>query len=112
MSTSTTRRSPPLSSAASRESTCSRPMVCGMGVIAFWSMAELVLHLERLGYVERVADPSDRRAKLVRATPRGGQLYAIAREVVAELEAEWTRRLGKAKMRQLRALLEELNAAL
>jgi hypothetical protein len=47
-----------------------------------------------------------------RATPRGGQLYAIAREVVAELEAEWTRRLGKAKMRQLRALLEELNAAL
>jgi len=76
------------------------------------SMAELVLHLERLGYVERVPDPSDRRAKLVRATARGGQLYAIAREVVAELEAEWTRRLGKAKMRQLRALLEELNAAL
>ena len=31
------------------------------------SMAELVLHLERLGYVERVPDPSDRRAKLVRA---------------------------------------------
>jgi DNA-binding MarR family transcriptional regulator len=66
----------------------------------------------RLGYVERVPDPSDRRAKLVRATPRGRQLYAIAREVVVELEAEWTRRLGKAKMRQLRELLEELNAAL
>ena len=76
------------------------------------SMAELVAHLERLGYVERVADPSDRRAKLVRATPRGKQLYAIAREVVAEIEAEWTRRLGKAKMRQLRELLEELNAGL
>jgi DNA-binding MarR family transcriptional regulator len=76
------------------------------------SMAELVAHLERLGYVERVPDPSDRRAKLVRATPRGKQLYAIAREVVAEIEAEWTRRLGKAKMRQLRELLEELNAAL
>jgi DNA-binding MarR family transcriptional regulator len=76
------------------------------------SMAELVAHLERLGYVARVPDPSDRRAKLVRATARGKQLYAIAREVVAELEAEWTRRLGNAKMRQLRALLEELNAAL
>jgi DNA-binding MarR family transcriptional regulator len=76
------------------------------------SMAELVAHLERLGYVERVSDPSDRRAKLVRATPRGKQLYAIAREVVAEVEAEWTRRLGKAKMRQLRELLEELNAVL
>jgi DNA-binding MarR family transcriptional regulator len=76
------------------------------------SMAELVGHLERLGYVERVPDPSDRRAKLVRATVRGRQLYAIAREVVAELEAEWTRRLGRAKMRRLRALLEELNAGL
>ena len=76
------------------------------------SMAELVAHLERLGYVERVPDPSDRRAKLVRATPRGRQLYAIAREVVAEIEAQWTRRLGKPKMRQLRELLEELNAGL
>jgi DNA-binding MarR family transcriptional regulator len=76
------------------------------------SMAELVAHLERLGYVERVPDPSDRRAKLVRATPKGKQLYAIAREVVAEIEAEWTQRLGKTKMRQLRALLEELNDGL
>jgi DNA-binding MarR family transcriptional regulator len=76
------------------------------------SMAELVAHLERLGYVERVPDQSDRRAKLVRATPRGKQLYEIARDVVAEIEAEWTRRLGKAKMGQLRALLEELNAGL
>ena len=76
------------------------------------SMAELVVHLERLGYVERVPDPSDRRAKLVRATPRGRQLYKIAREVVTEIEADWTRRIGKAKMRQLRRLLEELNAAL
>jgi DNA-binding MarR family transcriptional regulator len=76
------------------------------------SMAELVARLESLGYVERVADPSDRRAKLVRATRRGKELYAIAHEVVAELEAEWTRRLGKAKMRQLRALLEELNEEL
>src|SRR5919198_2971168 len=47
------------------------------------SMAELVAHLEELGYVERVPDPSDRRAKLVRATDRGRELYAIARDVVA-----------------------------
>ena len=76
------------------------------------SMAELVAHLERLGYVERVRDPSDRRAKLVRATPRGNELYAIAREVVAEIEADWRKRIGKAKMRRLRELLEELDAVL
>ena len=76
------------------------------------SMAELVVHLERHGYVERIPDPGDRRAKLVRATPRGSEVYAIAREFVAELEAEWAARLGKLKMRRLRELLEELNAAL
>src|SRR6478609_4781033 len=53
------------------------------------SMAELVAHLERHGYVERVPDPGDRRAKLVRATARGRELYAVAREVVAEIEDEW-----------------------
>jgi len=80
--------------------------------VAKQSMGELVAHLERHGYVERVADPADRRAKLVRATPRGREVYAIAREVVAELEARWTTHLGAARMRQLRALLEELNAGL
>ena len=74
-------------------------------------MAELVTHLQRHGYVKRVPDPSDRRAKLVRATARGEEVYAIAREFVEELEEAWTQRLGSDKMRQLRALLEELNDA-
>jgi DNA-binding MarR family transcriptional regulator len=76
------------------------------------SMAELVAHLERHGYVERVPDPSDRRAKLVRATERGAEVYAVAGQVIAGLEREMTERLGEAKMRQLRALLEELNEGL
>jgi DNA-binding MarR family transcriptional regulator len=76
------------------------------------SMAELVAHLERHGYVERIPDPADRRAKLVRATARGEEVYAIAREVIAEIEGEWTSRLGAWKMRQLRGLLEELNESL
>jgi DNA-binding MarR family transcriptional regulator len=76
------------------------------------SMAELVAHLERHGYVERVPDPADGRAKLVRATTRGRAVYAIAREVIAEIEREWTAELGAKKMRQLRRLLEELNERL
>ena len=58
-------------------------------------MAELVIHLEHRGYVERVPDPEDRRAKLVRATPRARELYAIARELVAETEGEWTERSAR-----------------
>ena len=59
--------------------------------------------------MERAPDPSDRRAKLVRPTARGEELYAIAREFVRELEAEWTKRLGRADMRRLRELLQRLN---
>lgn len=73
------------------------------------SMAELVAHLERHGYVERVPDPGDRRAKLVRPTRKGLQLHAVAGAFVEELEQRWGRRLGKAKMRQLKRLLAELN---
>jgi DNA-binding MarR family transcriptional regulator len=76
------------------------------------SMAELVAHLETHGYVERVADPSDRRAKLVRATRRGRKSYPLALAAIAETEARWTERLGETKMRRLRKLLEELNAGL
>jgi DNA-binding MarR family transcriptional regulator len=76
------------------------------------AMAQLVAHLEAHGYVERVADPDDRRAKLVRATDRGRDVYAVAREFVAEVEARLTERVGEAKLRRLRALLAEVDAAL
>src|SRR3712207_6749497 len=66
------------------------------------SMAELVAHLERHGYVERIPDPADRRARLVRATARGRTVYADVREIVRDIEAEWTARLGARKMRELR----------
>jgi DNA-binding MarR family transcriptional regulator len=76
------------------------------------SMAELVRHLEAHGYVERVPDPRDGRAKLVRATDRGRAVFAIARDLVAEVDARLTERMGEAKVRRLRALLEELSEAL
>ena len=76
------------------------------------SMAELVAHLERHGYVQRVPDPADRRAKLVRATARGDEVYAIAREVVAELEHRLVKRLGAERVDELRNLLLEVNAEL
>ncbi len=76
------------------------------------AMAQLVAHLEQHGYVQRVPDPADRRARLVRATARGREVYAIVRKFVAETDARLDRALGAAKMRRLRALLEELNAEL
>jgi DNA-binding MarR family transcriptional regulator len=74
------------------------------------AMAQLVEHLERHGYVERVPDPADRRAKLVRATARGREVYAVVREFIADLDSRLERELGPAKVRRLRALLEDLGA--
>ncbi len=76
------------------------------------AMAQLVAHLEAHGYVERVPDPADRRAKLVRTTARGREVFVVVREFVAEVEARLAERLGEAKLRDLRSLLEQLNAAL
>jgi DNA-binding MarR family transcriptional regulator len=76
------------------------------------SMAELVAHLERHDYVARAADPADGRAKLVRATARGREVYAIAREVLAEVEAALVARMGARDLERLRALLRDLNGAL
>lgn len=76
------------------------------------SMAELVAHLERHGYVQRIPDPADRRAKLVRLTPRGREAIPLAREAIVEIEARWAKVLGMGDMKRLRGLLERLNDAL
>jgi DNA-binding MarR family transcriptional regulator len=68
----------------------------------------LVDQLERAGYVERVPDPSNARARLIRIAERGRQMLPLAASVVSEVEAEWTEHLGKRRMGQLREVLAKL----
>jgi DNA-binding MarR family transcriptional regulator len=68
----------------------------------------LVDQLERAGYVERVPDPTDARARLVRIAERGRKAIPIASAVVAEVEAEWTAHIGKRRMAQVRDALTRL----
>jgi DNA-binding MarR family transcriptional regulator len=68
----------------------------------------LVDQLERTGYVERVPDPTDARARLVRVAERGAKAIPLAAAVVAEVEAEWARHLGARRMSQLRGILTQL----
>lgn len=68
----------------------------------------LVDQLEKAGWVERVPDPTDQRARLVRISERGKAATPIANGVVAEVEAEWTAHLGKQRMEQLRRALTQL----
>jgi DNA-binding MarR family transcriptional regulator len=54
----------------------------------------LVAALEREGLVERVPDPDDGRARLIRLSARGRQASQRAMEVVIGVEREWAEHLG------------------
>jgi DNA-binding MarR family transcriptional regulator len=72
------------------------------------AMGELIDELERLGYVERVPDPADRRAKLVIGTPWARDVLAIVVAVNEKLERRLKRELGPEAYDSLRAGLERL----
>ncbi|MEU7816862.1 MarR family transcriptional regulator [Pseudonocardia sp. NPDC049154] len=74
-------------------------------------MAELVRHLEVHGYVHRVPDPADRRAKLVVPTDLGRDVIAIAQDLVPELERQVARLIGADRVDALRVDLEAIRAA-
>jgi DNA-binding MarR family transcriptional regulator len=68
----------------------------------------LVEYLEQHGYLERVPDPRDGRALVVRRTQKGWLVNQTARRLVEEVQADWEQRLGADKMDQLGHLLAEL----
>ena len=68
--------------------------------------------LETRGYVERVADPRDGRAKLVRLTAAGERAAVAGGAIIAAIEREWAERLGGEEMAALRAGLTALVAAM
>jgi DNA-binding MarR family transcriptional regulator len=72
------------------------------------SMHELVVHLERCGYVRREPDPADSRARLVRLTDRGRELEEAAHAASARLHLAWRERLGPERFEALWAALQEL----
>jgi DNA-binding MarR family transcriptional regulator len=72
------------------------------------SMGYLVDYLEQRGYLERRPDPSDRRAALISLTDRGWEQVRAALRIIAAIEEEWTGKLGRTRMQQLRELLDDL----
>ena len=64
--------------------------------------------LEERGYVRRVPDPEDARAKLVRLTAKGRRVAAEYRRAVQGLEQRARRDLGDRRYDALREALEAL----
>jgi DNA-binding MarR family transcriptional regulator len=75
------------------------------------AVGEAVSDLERLGYAERVADPSDGRAKIIRLTDAGSAAQRAGFSIIAELEAKWIERFGAERVEQMRSLLIDITMA-
>jgi DNA-binding MarR family transcriptional regulator len=72
------------------------------------SVGELVDDLVDLGYVERIPDPEDRRAKLIRLTAKGVKAQRVGFGLIDEVEAQWAERFGAQRIADLREILEEI----
>jgi len=72
------------------------------------SAAFLVEQLETAGYVERVPDPTDGRARLVRLTSRAGRVARAADAEVQRVLAEWADHVGEERLRQMHETLRDL----
>lgn len=69
------------------------------------AIAQIVGTLERDGYVERVTDPGDARAKLICLTSRGRAALRVMRASSLRIEDDWTARLGAQRIAELRDTL-------
>lgn len=70
------------------------------------AIGQLVVDLEGRGFVSRVPDPTDRRAKLIQLTPTGQRLMEAAYGVISEIETELIERAGSDNVDTARAVLQ------
>ncbi len=81
------------------------PALSGVSKPAVHSM---VACLERHGWVAVETSRSDKRAKMVRLTPRGRKLSAVWQTTVTRTESEWRERFGTDAVDSLRHALEAI----
>jgi DNA-binding MarR family transcriptional regulator len=74
------------------------------------SIGEIVDDLAGLGYLERIPDPDDKRAKLIRLTAKGEQAQSVGFGLFAGLEQRLGERYGADRIAAMRELLEEVAA--
>src|ERR1700744_4414892 len=65
------------------------------------TVGEVVSDLETRGYVERVPDPADGRAKIIRLTTRGQEVYLTGWQLNDEIEKVGNARVGAARVAAL-----------
>ncbi|MBV8981179.1 MAG: MarR family transcriptional regulator [Acidimicrobiia bacterium] len=82
-------------------------VAAGLGVTK-QAVTSLVDELERNGYVERIADPSDGRAKIVKLTARGRNAARVALRAAQRMDHRWVAVVGADRLAELKVTLSEL----
>jgi DNA-binding MarR family transcriptional regulator len=59
------------------------------------TIGAIIDELETMGYVTRVTDPADRRAKLIMPTERGLRLMEVSDGIVADIERKYAAMVGR-----------------
>jgi DNA-binding MarR family transcriptional regulator len=72
------------------------------------SAGVLVDQLERLGYVRRIPDPTDGRARLIVIEERGRRAAQVATATSSEILSEWRAYLGTRNFTLLHQILDQL----
>ena len=72
------------------------------------AVAQGIASLERHGYVTRVADPVDARARIIELAPRGRQALRVMRSNALDLEKRWEQVLGSRRLGELKESLQTL----
>lgn len=72
------------------------------------AMAQVIGTLERDGYLERVDDPGDSRAKLVCLSAKGRSVLRLMRASNQSLEREWEAAIGPERLAVLRQIVSDL----
>ena len=70
--------------------------------------SEFVSELESLGYLQRLPDPDDGRAKLIVFSERGRHLHIDAGKALAGIEADWGALVGERRYEAACQVLQEV----
>ena len=71
------------------------------------AMGKTLRELEKLGYLQRAMDATDRRARAISMTEKGLQLVEDAVEVVEEIRMEYAAKIGAQELEELDRRLRE-----
>lgn len=73
------------------------------------TLTRIVDRMEEAGWVERVADPNDRRARLLHLTEKSQEIFAPLRVIVEGLVADMVEGLSRQEQETLAALLAKVS---